>query len=83
MLDPFKEKLNLPSLFVKLGNGERLQFEVIRQKDKGFAGIRVVELYAAQLFRIGLPAFFVSRKPIWSQINPVLLSTGLEYTRLN
>jgi hypothetical protein len=83
LLDPFEEKFDLPPLPVKLGNGEGLKLEVVGEKDQGFAGIRVGILYAAQLLRIVLPAFFNASTPVWSQRSPVLLLTGLEYTRLN
>ena len=33
LLDPLEKKLHLPTLLVKLGNGQRLELEVVCEKD--------------------------------------------------
>ena len=70
LLDPFEEKLHLPPLFVKLGDGDGGQKKIVGQKHQGFVGLGIV---------ISHPADFktVSRMD-WSHTTPVALSTGWE-----
>lgn len=64
LLNPLKEQLDLPALFVELGNAQGLQLEVVAQKDEGFTRIGVFVLYAAQLCRVIMSAFFNTKTPI-------------------
>ncbi len=61
LLDPLEEEFHLPTLFVQLRNRQGLQVQVIGEEDQGFTRLRVVVFYAAQLFRVGLSAFFNDR----------------------
>ena len=48
LLDPFEEQFHLPTAAVELGDGQRGQGEVVGQEDEAFAGLRIVEVDAAQ-----------------------------------
>jgi len=52
LLDPFEEKLYLPSLFVELGDSEGGQQKVVGQKHQGFVGSDIVVSHSAKLFGI-------------------------------
>ena len=52
LLDPFEEKLHLPTALVKLGDGQWAQGEVIGEEDQIQPGFRVEEADPAQVVRI-------------------------------
>ena len=51
LLDPFEEKFDLPSAFVKLCDGKGGQREVVGKEDQAFVCFGVVELYPSDLVR--------------------------------
>ena len=52
LLDPLEEELYLPSLFVKLCNGDSRQQKVVGQKYQGFVGLCIVIFHSAELVGI-------------------------------
>jgi hypothetical protein len=61
LLNPPEKQFDLPTLFIKLGNAECLEFKVVGQEYQGFASFWVFEPYAAKLFGISIPTFFELR----------------------
>lgn len=55
-LDPFEERLNLPSVAVDVGNYKRSEFEVVGKEDDNLLFLSIIELNNAQVFRILFPA---------------------------
>ena len=52
LFDPLEEEFHLPSLFVKLGDGDGGQQKVVGQKHQGFVGLGVVISHSAELVGI-------------------------------
>ena len=44
LLDPFEEQFHLPAVFVELGDGERVEGEIVGEEHQLLAGLRIVEL---------------------------------------
>ena len=55
-LDPFEERLYLPSVAVDVGNHKRPEFKVVGQEGDNFFFPSIIELYQAQVIRILFPA---------------------------
>src|SRR4249919_1828279 len=48
LLDPFEEQLDLPARFVKLGDGEGVEGEIVGEEHQPLTGLRIIELDPAQ-----------------------------------
>jgi hypothetical protein len=57
LLDPFKEEFHLPAQFINHRNGECGLVEIIAEKGRSFAGLRVHIGHAPQGIRIDLYGF--------------------------
>jgi hypothetical protein len=80
LLDPGKEQFDGPAATIDLGHEQGVQVELIGEKYKGLAGIRIHITDTTK--RIG-----VKRRPlaelsriVWSQRNPQLAPTGRDAT---
>jgi hypothetical protein len=88
LFDPLEEELHVPSLFVKPGDGNDGQKEVVGQKHRGFFGIGVVIFHQAEFVGIirgrlrngqqnGLVAHNSCGFVHWMGIKPAALEIGL------
>ena len=61
LLDPLEERFNFPAAFVEIADGGSGQGELVGEKDKALAGVRVAEADSAQMVWISPAGTSTSR----------------------
>jgi hypothetical protein len=81
LLDPFEEQLDPPTASVEVGDGARGNVEVIGQEEERLAAFRVAIADAANLAGYRLFDWRPVITTVWSQMTPLVRSTGREAKR--